>query len=108
MNYIRTVNFSNSTNLLQNSDIKNAIKQCLGLGDSSYYERLQVNPLLGYNYGFKIKFDLICDSDNKVIINGQPQNLIAGTAYSSEHPIDIHSLTLETSGPGTISMDIRR
>ncbi|MBR4002734.1 MAG: hypothetical protein IKI95_01515 [Clostridia bacterium] len=108
MNYIRTVNFSNSTNLLQNSDIKNAIKQCLGLGDSSYYERLQVNPLLGYNFGFKIKFDLICDSDNVVIINGQPQNLIAGTAYSSEHPVDIHSLTLETSGSGTISMDIRR
>ena len=108
MNYIRTISFSNATDLLQDSGIKNAIKQCLGLDESSYTARLQTNPITKENFGFKMKIDLVLDGDNTVIINGQTQGLVAGAAYSTEFPVEIHSLSLGTNGTGTISMDIRR
>lgn len=108
MNYTRTVSFTSATNLLSNSNVKAAIKQCLGLDDTAYAARLAENPVTKEKMGFRMKIDVICDSSANLVINGQTQNLVAGVAYSSDYAVDIYSLELSSAASGTISMDIRR
>lgn len=108
MNHIRTVRFSNTIDLLEDANVKVAIRKCLGLDENAYQARLKPNPVTNEILGFKMKIDVICDIADGIKINGEIFDLIAGTAYSSEYPIDIYSLELCNGNSGTISMDIRR
>jgi hypothetical protein len=48
-------------------------------------------------------------ANNTVKINNKnTQDLIEGSAYSSENATDVYSLIIGTAGTGTISMDILR
>lgn len=112
MNYTKTINFqttSANSDLLQNANIKNAIKEALGLDDVAYTARLTKNPITEEYMGFRMSFDIVGDENNTISINGGIANtFIAGAAYSSDSEIDVHSLILGSVGTGSISMRIVR
>lgn len=108
MNYIRQISFTTTQDLLQETDIKDAISDVLGLDAAAYTARLAANSITGEKLGFRMAFDLTLSTDGTLIINGEEVDINANEKYSSKYAVDIWQLSLKTAGSGTIAMDIRR
>ena len=108
MNFIRQITFTSTQDLLQNTDIKGAISNALGLDAVAYAARLAANPVTSEKMGFRMAVDVTVSADGTLIINGEEIDVKNGVTYSSKYPIDIWQLALKTAGSGRIDMDIRR
>lgn len=108
MNYIRQISFTSTTDLLQNSDIKGAITDTLGLDAAGYSARITANAVTSEKMGFRMAFEITLAADGTLTLNGEDIDLKASKPYSTVYPVDVYQLTLKSSGSGTISMDIRR
>ena len=108
MNYIRQISFTTTQDLLQETDIKDAISDVLGLDAAAYSARLAANDITSEKMGFRMAFDLTLAADGTLVINGQEIDLKANEKYSSKYAVDIWQLSLKTAGSGVIAMDIRR
>lgn len=108
MNFIRQITFTSTQDLLQNSDIKGAIIDALGLDAAGYSARLAANAVTSEKMGFRMVADITLAADGTLTINGTEIDIKAGVTYSTKYPVDIWQLALKTAGSGRIDMDIRR
>lgn len=110
MNFTRVVKVTTTganTELLQVEAVKSAIKQCLGMDESTYQRRLTKSLENNAIFGFDIKLDIVSDVDTQFDINRQTQDLICGLAYSTDYAVSLYSVKMHAAGATTLIMDIR-
>lgn len=106
---IKFTTTSANTDLFNVTAVKTAIKTVLGLDDTAYNARIALNPITNERMGFTMTFDLVLDTDSVATINGaNPQNMVAGAAYSNTFSANIWSIVLGSASTGTITMNITR
>lgn len=108
MNFIRQISFTTTQDLLQNSDIKGAITDALGLDAAGYSARLAANAVTSEKMGFRMAVDITLSADGTLVINGTEIDMKAGATYSTKYAVDIWQLSLKTAGSGVVALDIRR
>ena len=108
MNFIRKIDFTNAQDLLQNTDVKKAISDTLGLDAAGYTARLAANTVTSEKMGFLMAFDITATSKVTLTINDTDIDLAANEKYSSKYPVAVWKLSFGSAATGSISMDIRR
>ena len=108
MNFIRKIDFTSAQNLLEDTNIKKAISDTLGLDAEGYSARLAANAVTGEKMGFLMAFDITMGTKVTLTLNDTDIDIAANETYSTKYPVEVWKLSLGSAASGSISMDIRR